>query len=488
MEHIGIKRSTKKIIFSIYMFVSVISTIVLLFFNSSFTYEFLWTLPLFYTIATIIYFGILKKENLNHTNIIFEFSNFFIFIRYVITPFSMTILSNYDGLGYGKNPLEKDINLGLFLMIIELLSIYVVTYIAQKYYTKKYKRDLHFYNSTNHMDNKTAINFFKNKSFILIFMILSTIIILIWNPTSLLPQIGELIQQDSGSGSIELNSNPDNIFSSFVLILTNMYRVTLFLLILSSLKKLYDRNEKIIYVIIAWIVVLYYLSIIISTSRWTLLFNIIIIFSIISKLFPKTPKIFYLVLIMLGVFGLLLISINKYSWEIRNSDNPFNDIILVLFGQFQEYFSGPRPVAQSIEMSRVFKNDINIFTFVNDYLGSVPGLASLINQSDRINVYFNKFLNVGNVTHIIPMVGIGYTYLPFFPTIFTMVFEWFLVKFDYLFTFNRNFELKFLYGYIGLFFAMTIGFNSQIIWGNFVSIFLPLWIVYIVNKKIRFKL
>lgn len=65
----------------------------------------------------------------------------------MITPFSMVLSSAYNGMGYGPNPLRQTINFSYFLMISELVSIYIITYIALKYYSKSKANKINYYNS-----------------------------------------------------------------------------------------------------------------------------------------------------------------------------------------------------------------------------------------------------------------------------------------------------------------------------------------------------
>lgn len=461
------RSSGYKLEFLLYIFLGISTSIYVCFFNNSNEYSLLWLLPFFYTILTFCYYLLIKDFQLG---IIFKMSIFFVFIRYVITPFSIVFSHDFDGMGYGPDPVKSNINLAIVLMVVELLSVYLITYFAVIHYSKK----------KINQSETGEIFFLKNKIVIFLFVVVAFFLVVLWNPTVLLPQIGSIINSSNELENVASNSNIMNLLS-------NGLRVSIFLILLSLVHKKYRKNKKILYIIIAWVLIMVYLSVIISSSRWTMLFSIITILPIMLNLFPETSRFMYIVFGILCLVALLLISINKYSWSVRNSSNVFRDIIIVLLGQFQEYFSGPRVVAQSIEMNYAYGSEIGLSTLLNDFLGSVPGLANYVDQTNRINVYFNRHLNVGNVTHIIPMIGMGYSYFLFFPMIFSIIFEWFMIKFDFLQRKSVNIEFKYIYGFIGLFFAMTMGFNSQIIWGNFLTNFLPLWILFMLNRKIKLR-
>ena len=126
-------------------------------------------------------------------------------------------------------------------------------------------------------------------------------------------------------------------------------------------------------------------------------------------------------------------------------------------------------------------------SFINDFLGSIPVISSFVDQTDRINIYFNLYHNVPKISLIIPMVGIGYAYFPIFPPIFTVICEWLLISVDYKLEMSKKIEYKYLYLYLGLYLSMCLGFNTQIIFAKFLIPFLPLLILFKINNKICLK-
>lgn len=438
-------------------------------FIDNYEYKYIYTLPISYFVFTLVYHYILNKINYKF-GIVFIIANLIIFIRFVLTPFSMVFASRYNGIGFGPNPTHSSINYAIILMVLELLMTYVSIILACIHYKNKMGK-------LSYKNNNTK--FFKNKGIIMMFLLLSLPIISIFNPSAIIPK------SFSSSNSITFDINTN--ISGIIQIITIATRTSLILFILSQIKNLYDSNKRIMYIIIAWLSMILYLSTIFSSSRWTLLFTSIILVVLMNKLFPKSPKVFYILFIAIGLIGIAAITINKFSWAFINLENPYKDIVGIIIGQFQEYFSGPRVVAQAIDMREMFKGDIGYITFINDFLGSVPGLAKFVDQSNRINVYFNRYLNIGNISHIIPMLGQGFNYIPFFPVFLTMITEWLMVRFDYKYNTTLDLEFKYIYAYIGFFLAMSMGFNTQIIWGNFITTFIPLWILFTVNRKVAFR-
>lgn len=468
-KELRFKKKFSRISFNTFTLIGLVVALYVATFTTNSDYNWLWLLPLGYFISTIIYHLILRKVNYNF-GIVFMIANVIIFIRFVITPFAMVFTSKYNGMGYGPNPTSTTINYAVVLMLLELMFVYFTILSASVYYKRK---------QSIFLSKNRPINVIKNKGVIIIFILISLLIILNINPSLIIPK--NFSSLNSLSSESELN------VSGIVNILSSALRTSLLLVSLSIIKSNYNKTTSKIYIFVAWFIVVLYLGAVFSTSRWILLFSSIMCIALMTKLFPKTPKIIYVAFILISLLGIGAISIQKYSWALRYSLNPYQDIVGVLFGQFQEYFSGPRVVAQALDMNQAFSSEIGLYTFLNDFLGSVPGLADFINQGNRVNVYFNRYLNVGNVTHIIPMVGQGYSYIPFFPMLFSSVAQWLMVRFDYKYNISLDLEFKYLYGYIGLYFAMSMGLNTQIIWGNFLTYFIPLWFLFKINRKVSLK-
>ena len=98
-------------------------------------------------------------------------------------------------------------------------------------------------------------------------------------------------------------------------------------------------------------------------------------YRVMRALFPDIPKAFYIVLSIVVFVTFTSISIYRFSWALQLSSNPYVDVFRILFAQFQEYFSGPRVVAQGMDMVDAFWNQYDISTLVNDFLGSIPLLS-----------------------------------------------------------------------------------------------------------------
>ena len=272
----------------------------------------------------------------------------------------------------------------------------------------------------------------------------------------------------------------DEETSSLGSVIVRFWKDFSFIIFLIYIGNKYLKKKSKIYIIYFILLILLYLFFNLSTSRWTLLFLVISASYIGYLLFGKRILRFLYVLASMLIFLLFSITVYKFSWYFESNEG---NIITLLFGQLQSYFSGPNLLAQAVDMNNQFyiANNISISTFFNDILGSIPLLSKLVNQSDRINAYFNAYVLGfnGNLSQIIPMTGIGYTYIGLlFSPLFTIIFTSIGMYFDYKSQIVSNLFYKYVYICMALWFLTALLMNTQIIVGNVIIHSLSLLVFY----------
>lgn len=321
----------------------------------------------------------------------------------------------------------------------------------------------------------------KHNFILILFAIVALLIVFSVEPQLIIPQ-DFLVLSDSYQ-RINLDIEYDGLYSTLAALL----KPIIFIILFSLIKKQYDLKNRKIYIIFSFLLVILFMGMYTGTKRWEIVFAGIIGLYLLKNTYAKIPKSLMVGAIIIIIVSFISISLYKFSWAVQASKNPVVDIILEMFRSFQSYFSGPRVVANSIEMNKIYGRQIGVTTFINDFIGSIPIISNYVDQTNRINIYFNLYHNVPNISLIIPMVGIGYSYFPIFPPIFTVICNWFIIKIDHKLETCKTLEYKYLYLYFGLYLSMCLGFNTQIIFAKFIIPFLPLLILFNINKKICFK-
>ena len=470
----------KKNSYLIFLLITSIASILLtIYFNNSESYRFIFILPLSYMLIAPVLLNYFHVKKYYHYGVIYYFSQITIYLRYVITPISI-IFSQYNriwigknGSGWGPDPQNSSINYAIILMVLELFFIYIAQYLGFLFSSKK---------NRIHIKNE-EYEFLKNKDVLFVFIIATFLFLIVVSPQIFSISSMFILDEDYSKNAITFQ------FEGLVTLLFFAFKIAVLLWIYSMLYKKYKRNHSLKYIVGSFIMLIIFLGINTSTSRWNLLFPAIASISIFFILYPKVPKSFIAGVSVILVISIISISMYKFRWTIFNSNSPIQDIFSVLLSQFQDYFSGPRLIAQTIEMNNFLGDNITASTLVNDIFGNVPGMANLINQNDRINSYFNYY-NFGYWGHrplIIPMLGEGMIRFPIFPFIFTAICEYLVIIFDNKAQNTNVVEYKFIYMYMGFFIGMCVGFNTQIIWGHVFSLFLPCMLLFFVNRKFVFR-
>jgi uncharacterized membrane protein len=428
-------------------------------------------LPLSYMIIDFFLNRRLKKKNVYTGGLLYKVALIVIFMRYVITPFSIAVTQIFY-VTYGQYTVHvtrQSINLAVLLMVIELVCVYATLYLSRAYYSN---------NKNNLIPNK--IGLLKHKFILILFLLITIPVLVVVEPTFIVPRDFLILDSQFENTQLEV------AFSGLFFMLSRIVRPVVFLAVFSELKQRYDVSRSKVYmwasILLLGLFIVYHTG----TVRFELVFAGIIALYLFKLIYKKIPKFVVLSLMLMVVVGFFSASLLKFTWTVKGSDTPIKDITIEIFGMFQNYFSGPALVATSIEMKDAYINQINSSTFINDFTGSIPVISNYVDQSNRINAYFNRYTGrpYGHNTQIIPLVGIGYVYFPVFPWIFTIMCYWFVVKFDYKLQKSASIEYKYLYLYPGLYLSMGLGFNTQIIFTTLIQRFLPLFLLFKLNSKI----
>ncbi|ELC8443057.1 hypothetical protein QYB59_002086 [Clostridium perfringens] len=426
--------------------VATISLIYVIEKNNNIDYANLFLLPLAYLVMSLFFLNMIIKV-IRGRSIVLKIIFVVNWIRYILMPYFMVKFNNYSG--YGLDPNKLSLDKAIFFMIYELIASMILIYILSKK------------NSTFKLSNDNQkLEFLKNKS-IVIFGIFSCFI------------LRRIVFSDGAQ-----------------VIMNNLIDTSIFLLIMSIINKKYLESRVGFYKVLALIVIFFNMIFSMTTSRWNIIIVIIASLILYKDIFGALSKYLIIAGVLIFMIFFIKISYEKFSWISVTSDGQLSDLINAMISQIQDYFSGPRTIAQSIEMKELYSSEISFTTMINDYLGSVPIVSNFINQHDRINYYFNWYIfSVENkTTLIIPMISIGYIYFgAMLSPIFSLFCIWFVIKIENYVMRKNILEFKYVFMKILFMLSMYGGFNTQIIFGNFVSGVLPVYIFLLINKKVIFK-
>jgi len=454
------------------IFISFIICLIVLYSNVADGYEFLFCLPLFFSILLILFFRMYFYPLYDY-GIGFWSVNIVMFIRYTITPLMIILSDNY--FGFGPNPTKDYMYLAVFMMIYEMIIAFLVVRLTAQSCRESQRKLYDF--------KPRSYTILKHYFLVGIFAAFAGMVLIPY-PQLLIPQEIFFLSEQYTRVTI------DATFSGALGIISKSFNIVLLLFALAIFKKMYDKKQSTVFVYLSGVAFLIFIGLNTGTSRWIILIWMLIAIVILTQLYPRQGKLMRNIIVALGFASIISISMYKFSWAIVNAEKPLIQIVSVMSSQFQDYFSGPRTVAQAIGMKEMFGTQISLSTLINDFIGSIPFISNYVNQSNRLNVYFNlyNYIPVGNTSLIVPMVGCGYAYLGLiFAPIFTAVCEFGAIKFDYAYRKERKVEFQIIYIYAAIMLSLCMGFNTQIVFGFFVTSFIPLWILFYCNKRFVLK-
>lgn len=386
-------------------------------------------------------------------------------IKYFVMPLSLCLSQNFVTIG----PLVKDSSfiIAIALIIYEMIClIFLRIFFLKKYISKKIK--------CNDSDGTEISTGNKKVLFIFISVVLLGFILSFIPNFAIFPQNIFVLTEDF--------EEQDTKASMGVIVV--WWKYLFFISSFSFLYYIYKKSLNKVYYYLSVLLIFLFVGLITGTSRWAILFFLLLSLYLCSKMYGSRIKKIIIPVSLVCLTMMISITFYKFSWAFQYSENIYVDFFQVMLGQLQSYFSGPTLVAQALEMAQnpAFVNKITFSTFMNDIFGSIPSVAGNVDQTDRINYYFNRYLfdwYSDKTSQIIPMVAVGALYFNILLSpVFTVLFTWIGFLFEFKGISDNRIYYKFLYFYAALWSVLAICFCPQIIWGNLIGFVFPIFIIY----------
>lgn len=398
--------------------------------------------------------------------------NFYMFIKYSISILLICVLNNYDLPGYYYHDIAtSSYRMAIVYIIIEMLAIFfVIEFFSDKFYATSFKlydmKDSDYYNKI------------KIGPILFLFIIfLLGLIAMNWK---------EFISKNLIIFSKENALTENIVVSNFNSVMFNSIKIIVMGLLVNKWICSYQKNQKIIYIILSYLIMIIYTFLSISTSRLNMILPFLLFILLTKDIFGKRA----LVLNIIGIIGLIVcfavVSTYKTPWMYSSDDNA-TTIVVKFSSLVQEYTSNIMPTAMGLQAIHYYKNIIGIDTLFYDFFGSIPIISHGISDSNRIYTLYNMYaLNGSSNSQLIPMTVSSIAY-------FSSMFCWVLVVVNvillmycesHIHLHYDNFLQNYLLLYLYFVFASCLCANVQMLSGRFFTIFLPSFIILYLNKKI----
>jgi len=437
-------------------------------YNAAPGYEHMALLPFSYGILYLI-FPSMSRYIVSHIGMLIM--NIIMLIRYVIMPLVIAISGSYGG--FGQNPDSNTVRLAIFIMLYEMLVVFIVVAVfAKSIYKDKKTKKYDF--------SHVPLN-----SKIVILCLIAVAIGVIARYPEVLERYHFFVIRKEFKARVEIQA----LFKGLIELLSEWAKYFIYIIMIDKFKVRYDRTGKIKYVWLSYLVSLPIVMFFINTSRYSIVVPSIVIITLMNILYPNYKTITITMISLIMLFSVGSLTLYKY-FGVNSSLSTAKITLEVLAERFQMYFSGPRNIAMAIETKHIFSNDITINTFFNDFLGSIPGISKLVNRLDRTNTYFNyRVLGFGdNTSQIIPMSGQGYIFFGIIGApIFTALSTYIMMRFDSRASREARIDYRYIFTWGAIWLGAAMMYNVQIEEAFFMNYFLPMYIIFYFNRRIVLK-
>lgn len=454
--------------------VTVLSVILGLLLPTNSGYELLWLVPAIYFILSL---STLRLHSYYRKSPPLILLDIFLFIKYAAVPLMILTTQDFSAAGYtGVIPVPSSIHGAILFELAEMAGIFTILHTFVPVFYKK--RDLH----TQGIGSKRIMVNPMVASIAIVSFGLAVLFREFFVPSSL------LVLPEDYSATIT-----NVAFAGLIIMIAQAVKLVATGVIVNELMYRYRMSPKMRYVLISYITILLYAILSTGTSRTGVIVPFLIFVVLTYPVFKRRSLIVLAVTVPILAAGFISISAYKANWIVQaaNHDTTTVAVINSIVRQSQEYTANIRPTALGIESVEKYKDNITPGLFVNDILGSIPSLSSDVDQSKRINVYYNDYiLNMGtqNTSLIMPLSTISAAYFGTFgvwiiPTICILL----LLLVGRKWGSSTSFPEAYLQAYLVYVLAFGIFSNTQMLVGRFVTIYLPtaalLYLVMKFNKR-----
>lgn len=392
--------------------------------------------------------------------------NFTMLLRYIVSPLLMSVYGS--NIQIGTSVALSTENYAVYLMLYEMVILFVVFSIFHKYF---YSKNIEFNNV------KAEPNLF-GWLFIIVVLVLA-----LRDPSS--------IGRYSFIWSVSRLNNDELADVSLVALLVQLAQVVITVGILNSIYKFYEKKPSILYFFLSLFVIAVSASFIIGTSRSSIILPLITGLFTVYLLYKDYRKISIvlsssLVLIIIGISTLLKqntnITTGRSLYHSSGALENFNTDI-------QIYFSGLSNISHSIETSYIY-DPFQYYSILGDLTHSVIFVNQFFTGFQSAISGFNNmfYKRVGLNDQILPLLGQGYLYFGVvLAPIFSVIILFVIMALDKNIYKSSSVFSLYIYAYLCVKFSLFFMSNATILVSFFTNFFLVLFIIALLNRKFVIK-
>jgi len=429
-------------------------------------YEFLWLLPLGYGMLFIM----TKMQRVFFKYPGFSTLNLILLVRYIVLPAYSSISGIYYH-SFASRTFDLENSLATFLMIFEMFCIMLtLSILVDKLEVK-------------HQEPQTgSIGFYDTKVGVFLVVVIAGVASFFAFP-AIRERMNVLIAKDITI--INLNT-----LSSLGFILASNVQKILLLIILTKQYKKKINGRKVDQWLI-YIFVLINVSVFWSNSRLTVLAQgaaTVFLLNSIKLISRKS-------IVIIGIIVLMaIISLTGYRLFDRGNVSGFSREAALYFtlqetaNNLQAYFGGPHLISIAVRIRESHPGVFDWNTLINEIVGSIMFVRQVFPPSDQqTTVYFNRYFGFlrGN-SMILPTLGQSYIYFGIIGApLFSILFLILVYMGEKGILNSKSLGEKYAFYILTIWLVFFPMQNLNIIVSSIFNVFLPLYLIVFINRKLR---
>lgn len=450
-------------------------------------YEGLFLLPLSYMFSLVMVGSSIDPSCKWKKGIVYFVAQGVLAFRYLVLPLAVHYTHVHGGWtyygtdGFGIEPDVESVRVAMLLMYTEVLFAQLSFCFAYKIVLPRLSEKRANKNSNDTDSNSASANditYLNNVAVLVCFVVIAFLLLAVFQKQLILPKqlfvIDNAYDSDSASAS-----------GSFWVVINSAFKFSLLILVYSASGKRYAKSKNRLWILPPAIALLIYLGLSAGVSRWALLIPVFASVSLFYRMFKPFPHCLTAVIIVVMCVGIYSTTYFKYGYLVKGSPNEFIELLGLCLQQSNEYVSGPRSIAQGVATLVNFGDRISLTTFFNSFLSGFAGLASMTNDADKLQSFFNLYC-LGTLIDrplICPICIEGLGFFPVFPWLFLCLFEVLAVVCDDSCMRESRIEWAFLWTVMGCWFALCLAVNTKIIVSQCSGILIPCCLLFFVNER-----
>lgn len=429
-------------------------------------YKFLWLLPLGYGLLFIA----TKMQRVFFKYPGFSTLNLILVVRYIILPAYCSISGIYYH-SFASRTFDLENSLTTFLMVFEMFCIMLTLRILVDKLDVKYQEP-----------DTRCIGFYDTKADVFFIVVIAGVASFFAFP-AIRERMNVLIARDITILNL-------NALASLGFILASNVQRILLLIILTKQYKKKVKGHKVDQWLI-YIFVLINISVFWSNSRLTVLAQGAATVLLVNSTRLLSRKS----IVIIGIIVLMvIISLTGYRLFDQGSVSGFSRNAALYYtsqeitNNLQAYFGGPHLISIAVRIRESHPGVFGWDTLINEVVGSIMFVRQVFPPSDKqTTVYFNRYFGFlrGN-SMILPTLGQSYIYFGIIGApLFSILFLILVYMGEKGIINSKSLGEKYAFYILTIWLVFFPMQNLNIIVSSIFNVFLPLYLIVFINRKLR---